>query len=135
MTDQADALIERYLLLKDHLAAQTKAFADYCKPSREEMEQIEGKLREILLAMGDKAEALKTANGTAYFSLITTPGIENRDAFIDFCLDSWDTIGNEMLQLGKPQVTAVKTWMEEHEGALPPGVKISQFTQLNIRRS
>jgi hypothetical protein len=131
----ADEMIERYLSLKDHLAAQTKAFAEFCKPFRDEMEVIEGKLREILLAMGDKAEALKTANGTAYVSLITTPGIENRDQFIDWALDNWESGGGEMLQLGKPQVSAVKEYMEAHEGQLPPGVKISQFQQLNIRRS
>lgn len=135
MIDQADDLIDRYLRLKDYLAAQSKAFADFCKPFRDEMDQIEAKLREMLLAMGEKAEAIKTQNGTAYVSVITTPGIENRDAFIDFCMDNWETVGNEMLQLGKPQVTSVKTYMDEHEGALPPGVKISTYQQLNIRRS
>jgi hypothetical protein len=135
VTDQADTLIERYLALKDHLASQQKAFNDFCKPHRDEMDQIEAKLREMLLAMGEKAEAIKTANGTAYVSVITTPGIENRDAFIDFCMDNWETVGNEMLQLGKPQVTSVKEYMDTHEGALPPGVKISTYQQLNIRRS
>lgn len=135
MTDQADTLIERYLALKDHLAAQTKAFTAFCAPFKAEMDAIEAKLREMLLAMGETAEAIKTAAGTAYTSTITTPGIENRDTFIDFCMDNWDTVGNEMLQLGKPQVTSVKTYMDEHEGALPPGVKISTYQQLNIRRS
>ena len=131
----ADTLIERYLVLKDHVAAQSKAFADWAKPHRDEMEKIEAKLREMLLAMGEKAEAIKTANGTAYTSLITTPGIENREAFIDWAMENWETGGNEMMQLSKPQVTAVKEFMDTHEGALPPGVKISTFQQLNIRRS
>jgi hypothetical protein len=133
--DHADKLIARHLAIKDHLAVQAKEFAAFCKPFKDEMDQIEAKLREMILALGEGAESIKTNNGTAYTSLITTPGIEDREKYLDYCLENWDSVGNEMLQLGKPQITAIKTYMDEHEGALPPGVKISTYQQLNIRRS
>lgn len=135
MTDTADTLIDEYLRTKDHLAAQQKAFNDFCKPYRDRMDAIESRLREMLLAMGDKAEAIRTASGTCYTSVITTPGIENRDVFLKWCGEHWNEGGNEMLQLGKPQIEAYKTYMEQHEGQLPPGTKVSHYTQLNIRRS
>lgn len=142
-------LIAEYTRLEDWMKAETKRFNEHMLPVKQRMEEIkETELREHLLALGSKEkQTISTDAGTAYTSTITTPSIgylegqlvetdrTARETFLDWCLDQWDTYGNAMLQLGAPQVTAVRDYMDANNGQLPPGVKISTFTRVNIRRS
>lgn len=136
MTDPTpDALIARYLQLRDHRDEQAKRFSEWAKPINEEMEAILGKVHEHLLALGGDKPSIKTAHGIAFTTTSKNPRIENRDVYIDFVLENWDAIGNAMLQIGAPQVAAVTEYMDAHEGQLPPGVKIEPFTKVSIRKS
>jgi len=126
-------LIREYLDLKTKLDAASKTLAEYSKPFRERQDEIQNKLLALSIEMG--VDSFKTEFGTAYKSTTVTPGIENRDDYLQFVLNNWDEGGNAMLQLGAPQVTALKEWQQEHNGLLPPGVKTSAFTKVNIRRS
>lgn len=130
-----DALIERYLFLRDFVAEQAKRFDEWAKPHKEEMEVISSRLHEHLLALGGDKPSIKTAHGTAFTTTSKNPRIENRDTYLDFVLDNWDTVGNAMLQVGTPQVSAVTEYMDAHDGQLPPGVKIEPFTKVSIRRT
>ena len=133
-TQTADSLIERYLALRDHLDAQGKAFSEWARPFKEEMEAISGRVHEMLLALGGDKPSIKTAAGTAFTTTTKNPRIENRDTYLKWISDNWDRYGNAMLQLGAPQVAAVTEFMDEHDGALPPGVKIEPFTKVTIRK-
>lgn len=136
MTDPTpDALIERYLFLRDFKDEQSKKFAEWAKPINEEMESISSRLHEHLLSLGGDKPSIKTAAGTAFTTTSKNPRIENRDTYLDFVLDNWDTVGNAMLQVGTPQVSAVVEYMDAHDGQLPPGVKIEPFTKVTIRKS
>jgi len=138
--ETADQLIAEHIRLKDHIAAQSKQFAEFLKPFQTQAQDIENKLLTMLNALNvgkpeSKRAQLSTDAGTAYLSTITTPKVAERDKYVDFILDNWDEIGNEMLQLAAPQKEAVETFMQTHEGQLPPGVTTSAFTRVNIRRS
>jgi hypothetical protein len=146
-----DSKIERWNALKAHIAAQTKLFADYCKPFKEEQDAIEAWLLDFLNRT--KQNSAKTPHGTAYRSTLTQPKIIDRDAYLDWALDNWENGGNEMLQIGAPQVAAFEAYMEkrkqfleqyakEHDGDIPsdasispPGTTVSYFTRVNIRKS
>src|SRR5262249_15549017 len=129
MTDQtADQLLDRYLYLRDHLDAQDKAFKEWAKPFRDEMEKISAQVHEMLLALGGDRPKLATGSGTAYFQTTRNPSIMDRDAFLKFVGENWNTFGNAMLQLRAPQVTALDEYMQAHDGELPPGVKLSPNT-------
>lgn len=145
------AKIERWNALKQHLAAQTKAFADYCAPFKAEQDQIEAWLHNFLLTT--KQNSAKTDFGTAYLSTLTQPKIVDRTAYLDWCLENWDSSGNEMLQISVPQVGAFEAYMDTRKKKLeahvantggelppdasttPPGTSVSFFTRLNIRKS
>jgi hypothetical protein len=143
------ALVKEWNQIKAHLAEQSKAFAEFCKPYRERQDAIENTLHAFLNE--NKLQNIRTQFGTAYKSVSTTPKIEDRDTYLDFCLDSWDEGGNEMLQLGAPQIDAFRKYMEMRErqleemkqkGALPndlrvtpPGTSVSFFEKVNIRNS
>jgi hypothetical protein len=128
-----DVLIQEHHKLDDHIKAQSKAFSAYLKPFKDRLEAIENRLLTFLNTT--KQDSCSTEFGTAYKSEIMTPKITDRDKFIDFCNQMWDTFGNEMLQLRPPQVDGVRSYMQEHNGAVPPGVDVSFFTRLNVRRS
>ena len=143
------ALVQEWNQIKAHLAEQSKAFAEFCKPYRERQDAIENAIHKFLNETNQ--QSARTEHGTAYKSVSTTPKIEDRNAYLDFCLDSWDEGGNEMLQLGAPQIDAFKKYMEMREkqleemkqrGALsndlsvtPPGTSVSFFEKVNIRKS
>lgn len=146
----AEELIVAHFEVDDFTAAETKRFAEFLKPYRERDEAIKAKLFEMIQALGKSGKGLKTDAGTAYMSTIVTPKISEqgapymspdvaprfgRTAFLDFCLDNWDTFGNEALQIGAPQKDAIEQYRQTHDGALPPGVEITSFTRVNIRRS
>lgn len=129
----ANDLVAEHFKLKDQLETWNKKYADFIKPTQTRMEEIKNELHALLNQQGGKA--IKTEHGTASTSVITTPGISDREAYLDFVEQNWTEHGNAMLQLSAPQVTAVKEYMEAHNGALPPGVKISTYTRINITKS
>ncbi len=137
MTDKptADALIERYLQLRDHLEAQQKSFTEWAKPHRDEMDEITQKVHEMLLALGGDKPSIKTAAGTAFTTTTKNPKVLDRDEYLKWCLKNWTTYGNAMLQIGAPQVAAIQEFMDANEGHLPPHVKIEPFTKVSIRKT
>jgi hypothetical protein len=131
----ADQDIERFLALRDHIEAQNKAFTEWAKPLRDEMEQITSRMHARLLELGGDKPSIKTAAGTAFTTTTKNPRVLDRDEYLKWCLANWQTYGNAMLQISSPQVAAVNEFMDAHEGALPPNVKIEPFTKVSIRKS
>ena len=148
--DTPDSKIAKWQQLKQHLAAQTKAFADYCAPFKAEQDAIEAWLHDFLLQT--KQNSAKTDHGTAYLSTLTQPKIVDRTAFLDYCLENWEKDGDALLQIGAPQVEAFEAFIErrkkeleahqantgqlpENASVTPPGTDVSYFQRLNIRKS
>ena len=61
--------------------------------------------------------------------------LRERDDYLDFCLDKWQEFGNELLQLGPPKAEAVRNYMQEHEGQLPPHVEITTAFRFSVRKA
>ena len=82
-------------------------------------------------------KSIKTNVGTAILSEIPQAKIkpDERDAYIDFCLENWDEIGGEMLVIGAPKADAVRAYMDAHEGNPPPHVEISNTFRFSIRKA
>lgn len=125
-------LIAQYTELDDYLSGQNKAFAEFCKPHKEKLDAIKNRILELLNEQ--QCESFKTDVGTAYKSTITTPKLVDNTAFLDWVLEQWDQRG-ALLKIGAPQVDEFKTYMDENNGAMPPGTDVSHFTRVNIRRS
>lgn len=137
MTDLPDigSLVEQHQKLRRHLDAQELAFKEYCKPYREQMEKLEAEISAAMHKAGMKS--VKTEFGTPILSEITTPRIktDERDGYIDWCMENWSTYGGQMLQIGAPQVTAVREYMDKNEGRLPPHIEISTALRFSIRKA
>ncbi len=132
MTTAAD-LIAEHTKLDDWCAAETKRFGEHLAPHKKRMDAIKATLLEMLNEQ--KTNSMSTDNGTAYISTITTPKVIDRDKYLDFVNENWDDIGNELLQVGAPQKDALKQYLEDHQNQPPPGIDVSYFNRLNIRRS
>lgn len=151
-SDSDEQLCKRYIELDDWIKAEDKKFSTFMESHKQSLEVIRNEFLRRLNERG--ADSTKTDYGTAYKSRLlnvsvtpeetnfyerthpdgTTTRSEGREALLDFALDNWDAIGNELLMISA-QKDAVKRWMEEHEGVPPPGVKVVPFIRVNIRRS
>ena len=129
----ADELIQEYLKIDSWCDAESKRFAEHLKPHKTRLEEIKSTILGMLTQQ--KQNSFSTDNGTAYISTILTPKIADRDKYLDFVNENWETIGNELLQVSAPQKDALKQYMEEHNNDAPPGVEVSYFNRINIRRS
>lgn len=125
---QDDELIDKYVAYRDHLDAEQKAFDLRLKPYNDAMQFIAGEMQRRLQERGD--ESVKTEAGTAYKSTTTSFKVADRDKFFDFIRES-DEFSLLTSAVAKD---AVKTYAEEHQGMLPPGLEASQFTKVNFRR-
>lgn len=142
----AEQLIAEHNKLDDWLKAETKRFGEFLKPHKERLEAIGNQL--LALSNTQKWDSIKTDAGTAYRSTLLNVSVSpdglpyergeeksiGREALLDFALDHWDDIGNDLL-LVSAQKDAVKKYMEANEGKPPPGIVTGWFTRINIRRS
>ena len=134
MTEKLDpaALIMARVQLNAWLTSEGKKMSDYFAPYRHRLAELD----QLLLAASNeqKWENFKTEHGTAYRHTTLTPKIEDRDKFLDFCLDNWDEVGNSLMQLRAPAVEAFREYMDAHEKAFPPGTTGTFDTHINIRK-
>ena len=128
----AAELVQEFVKLDDWLTGESKRFNDHVAPVKKRMEEIKSLLLGLLNEQ--KQNSASTDHGTYYISTIMTPKITDRDNYLDWCMDDWGERG-EMLQIGAPQKDALKRFMEDNKDKLPPGVEVSFFNRLNIRRS
>lgn len=117
--------------LEDLIKAAQAKFDEWAKPHKARIAEIEGLLRMRLTERG--ADSTKTDAGTAYFSNIMNTKIESVPLLFDFVADNWDDLGADTkisLPVGK-----VREYMDAHDAQPPPGMSISYFNRLNIKRS
>ena len=128
-------LVEQHQQLRAYIDGEQQRLSDFLKPWNEKLEATKQQCMEAMQQQGVKS--LKTDHGTAIISEHSTAKIkpEERDAFIDYCMDNWDDFGNEALQIGAPKADAVRAYMETHDGHLPPHVEISSILRFSVRKA
>jgi hypothetical protein len=122
-------LITAYIKYRDYTAAKQKALDDELKPYADAMATISTAMLDHLNMSG--ADSIKTDAGTAYVSELDSMKVGDRDALGAFILETGE------LQLLSMAVAkdAVRDYMAEHQGQLPPGVEKSSIRKVNFRRS
>jgi methionyl-tRNA synthetase len=126
-----DSLIAENHKITDLIKAAQARFDEWAAPHKARQKEIEDALFARLVERG--ADSTKTDSGTAYISHLASVKIEDAEKLFDFAAEHWDACGNEIkLSIG---IKAVRTWMDEHDGQLPPGISLSKYSRLNINRS
>jgi len=126
------ALVEQHQKIKAFLEAQQKAFQEYCQPYNEQIEQIHAQITAAMTEQGIKS--LKTEFGTPILSTVVTPKVVDKMAFLDWVLEAWDERG-EMLQIGTPLKETITSYMDAHEGQLPPNIETTSILRFSIRKA
>lgn len=126
-----DALIAENFKIEDLIKAAQAKFNEWALPHKTRLAEIEAEISRRLLERN--AKNTKTDSGTAYFSDLLNAKVESVEALYDYVADNWETVGGEV-KINLP-VDAVRIYMESNEGKPPPGMSISFFKRLNIKRS
>ena len=116
-----------YIALRREVEAiEKKAKAD-AADAKEKMLALETWL--TMKADTDGLENIKTSYGTAYWSIISSAKVANRDAFMTFVRseEAYDMLENRVSK------EAVKSYMEANDGLVPPGIDFSQIRKFNLR--
>lgn len=126
-------LIDTSLKLREYVEEELQKINNYLKQYVEQREAISSELNRRMLEQ--KVNSFKAEGiGTAYSSERTTYRTTEKETFLDFILEDWDARG-AMLQIGSPQVDAVRTYMDGNHGQLPPTVTSQTVRQVHVKRS
>jgi hypothetical protein len=119
--------VAAYIQLRDYEAAAKKEFTKSMERVVLAMEKLEGDLLNDLNTTG--ADSLSCPQGTVYRNRTMTATVESREAFLA-CVRAhglWEALDV------KANKTFVKEYMDEKGEALP-GLKITQFDKVGVRR-
>ena len=129
-----DKLIAAYRNIRTKIDEDTKAFAEVMAPLKAKLEMIDGVMLKVLEASGTKSMA--TESGTAFKKKSESIKVEDKAAFTQFVIDKMATDGADAF--GYMTCAASKTvileFMEDHDGALPPGIKYDSFITVQVRK-
>lgn len=122
-------LVGKYIQYRDFLASEQEALDLRLKPYKEAMDLISGTVQQELI--NSKEESVRTEAGTAYLSTTLSARVKDREALFNFVreADAFD-----LLVAGVAK-DAVKIYLEEHQGALPPGVEVTYVQKCLFRRA
>lgn len=122
-------IIGKYIEYRDFLAKRQEAFDLEIKPYQDAMTVLSGAMQLQLIEA--KEESVRTEAGTAYLSTTLHARVKDRDALMNFIRES-DEFDLLTAAVSKD---AVKAYLDEHQGALPPGVETTFITKCNFRRA
>jgi hypothetical protein len=119
--------VARYIRLRDHKKAADEEYKKSMERVNKAMEVLANELHAHLLESG--ADHVGCESGTVYLKTEVSCTVEDREKFMAFLQenDEWDALDV------KANKTFLKELMERGD-ELPPGVKVSQFQTVGVRR-
>lgn len=124
-----EELVARYVELRDDITAKSEEFKAAKAALEESMTILNDELFLRLKAAG--GTSLKTRAGSVISKTTTTPKAADTGVFLDFIR----TTGAVELLQARLSATAVNEWIENNNGALPPGVIQETSHSITIRRA
>jgi hypothetical protein len=122
-----DAIVERYIALRDRKAEMKKQYEDQVAAVDGAMDKIEAYLLKTMTDQG--VESVKTPFGTPYKTTKIGTPVQDWDEFRRYVIET----GDWSILTRSVSKAAVKAYREEH-GDLPPGVGWTEIVAVNIRR-
>lgn len=124
-----DDMVARFIEIRDVLKALDDAHEAKRKPLLEAKEQISGMLMSFLDE--NKLDNAKTKHGTVHTTTRSSTSLADAQAFMDFVIlnGRWELLDR------RANATAVKDYVKENDGQLPPGVNLSAIKTVGVRRA
>ena len=124
----AGALIKKYLEIRHSITILSDRFEKEIRPYKEGLETIENILGDEINRL--EGQAIKTEDGTAYRSTITSFRVADREAWLSWVFET----GHRDMLTSHVAKDAVKEFMaEENKGAPPPGLNVTLIYKINVR--
>jgi len=123
-----EQVIAKYIDLRDEVDAITNRAAAECAEKKKTMTLLQAWLQNKFNETGETS--VKTAAGTAYVEIIKACKVSNWNALLQFIKESenWGLLKRDVVK------TAVAEYMQENEGARPPGVDWTEMRDVKVRR-
>lgn len=128
-SSSADAAVGEYIRLRDMKSAVETRHKEELAKIRAQLETCENWLLGELQRMG--VDSFKVAHGTVYTSARFMPSIGDKEAFFNHIRETGEV---ELVQ-SRVSSETLKTWMANHGGQCPPGVKASYERVIGVRRN
>lgn len=138
-TPTAAELIAEYNQIERDLARAAEKIKEALQPKLDRQAAIKSELHRSLLALngGNIGKAsFATDYGTAYLSTTETPSLpaEHQVAFLDWVEEDFNARG-ALLKIATPSIVEIRSYRSDNNGALPPFVKVTPFTNVNINKT
>ena len=124
-----DRRVAEFIVCRDEIEAIKERHRQELKPYEELKNKLIGTMLDFLDRTGQKSA--KTANGIATVTVRHTAVCTDPDRFIDFVRE------HDLFELMDRRANAVacRDYAEEHDGVLPPGVKINSIRTVGVTRA
>jgi hypothetical protein len=119
-----DSLVKQFVMLRDHRSDLEKQKVK----AKGIMDKIGLEILKMAEAQG--VTSFATEHGTAYRNTKDWIKVSNWDVTLDFIIDG--DLRHLLPQSVKK--AAVKEYMEENDGALPPGLEYGELVEIAVRR-
>lgn len=135
LKETTKALIGKFIELRNYMDGEQLRLSEFLRPYQEQKEAIQNEVQRRLLAEAETGASYSFKGiGTAYLEHRNNFSSSDKIALLDFCLENWDQRG-AIIQIGAPKVEAVKSYMDDNNGELPPTVTNSPEIKCIIRKS
>lgn len=121
--------VAEYVRLRDMKAEIAERHKQELAVVTDQMDKAESWIMAQMMDLG--VESVKVAAGTVYTQTRMLTGIGDKGALMDFIRQT----GQPELLQARVSSDAVKQYMADHAGALPPGVKVDHERVVTIRRA
>lgn len=122
-------MVKAYIKIRDVRAALKREFEAQDNDLKAKMEKLDGAFLKVL--EDTKVDSMKTEFGTIYRSEDVIPQAEDWAKVYAYIRE------NDAFEALEKRLTKkyVKEYMDEHDGELPPGVRVFRKFVVNVRRS
>lgn len=129
MATNIQRIVDVYLKIRDKRAALKREFEDQDKNLKAQQERLETELLRFLDATG--MDSAKTPSGTVFRQRDMIPQAADWEAVYAWIKenDAFDILERRLKK------TFVKEYMDNNDGALPPGVNVFQKFDVQVRRA
>lgn len=124
-----DKRVAQFILVRDEIEEMEKAFKEQLAPFLAAKEKLTGEMLAFLESTGQKSA--KTAYGTVTALVKDYASCSDPDRFMDFVFEH----GLRDLIDRRANATACKDYAVEHDGVLPPGVKLTSKRTVGVTRA
>lgn len=125
-----DKVVEAFSAIRDARTAKRRDWEKADLALEEDQRKLKVLMLELLNATG--AKSIATEHGTVYRTEKVKPSAADWKAIHDWILEDPDRF--ELLEK-RLKSTFVKTYMEEHDGHIPPGINVHREYEISVRRA